>query len=72
MMQPIPGLATLHTALQIEYQSPPGLVAVLGVSDFVVFDVPNKPLMLLDTGFLSATGQLERPLDVDNAPPGDD
>ena len=67
MMQPIPGLATLHTALQVEYQSPPGLVAVLGVSDFAVFDVPNKPLMLLDTGFLSATGQLERPLDVDNA-----
>ena len=51
MMQPIPGLATLHTALRIEYQSPPGLVAVLGVSDFAVFDVPNKPLMLLDTGF---------------------
>ena len=34
---------------------------MLGVSDFVVFDVPNKPLMLLDTGFLSATGRAQRP-----------
>jgi len=66
-MQPISGLATLHTALQIEYQSPPGLIAVLGVSDFIVFDVPNTPLMLLDESSMSAGGALDRPFDPNSS-----
>ncbi len=65
LMEPLPGLATLHTALQIEYQSPPRLIAVLGISDFTVFDVANKPLMLLDTSSLTADGRLDRPFDPD-------
>ena len=67
LMQPISGLATLHTALQIEYQSPPGLIAVLGVSDFIVFDVPNTPLMLLDESSMSANGTLDRRFDPDSS-----
>jgi len=66
-MQAISGLATLHTALQIEYQSPPGLIAVLGVSDFTVFDVPETPLMLLDANSLNASGQLDRPFDPNSS-----
>ena len=67
LLQPISGLATLHTALQVEYQSPPGLIAVLGISDFVVFDVPDKPLMLFDANALSASGSLDRPFDPDSS-----
>lgn len=66
-MQAIQGLATLHTAVQVEYQAPPGLIAVVGVSDFIVFDVPNTPLMLLDTSSMSATGTLDRPFDPDSS-----
>ncbi len=65
-MQPLSGLATAHTALQLEYQSPPDLIVVVGVSDFWVPDVANQPLMLLDSGLIKA-GQLERPFDPTSA-----
>lgn len=66
-MKPLPGLATLHTALQIEYQSPPGLIAVLGISDFWVADVPKQPLMILDAGLRARDGSLERPFAASSA-----
>ncbi|MDE0881038.1 MAG: hypothetical protein OSB21_00430 [Myxococcota bacterium] len=66
-MKPLPGLATLHTALQVEYQSPPGLIAVLGISDFWVADVPKQPLMILDAGLTARDGSLERPFAASSA-----
>jgi hypothetical protein len=66
-MEPIRGLATAHTALQIEYQSPPDLIVVLGLSDLWVPDVANQPLMLLDAGLLQSDGTLKRPFDEGSA-----
>mgnify|MGYP001416881487 CR=1 FL=1 len=65
-MQPLSGLATAHTALQLEYQSPPDLIVVLGLSDFWVPDVANQPLMLLDAGLIKG-GRLARPFDETSA-----
>ena len=66
-MQSVSGLATLHTALQIEYQKAPDLIAVLGLSDLWVPDVAEQPLMLLDSGFISQNGGLKRPFDANSA-----
>ena len=61
-LAPISGLATLHTAAQVEYQRSQEFIMVLGLSDFWVPDVAAQPLMLLDSGFIGADGSLQRPL----------
>jgi hypothetical protein len=59
--------ATLYSVLQLEYQRAPSIVAMLQFSDFMVVDVANQPVFLLDAGLLDAEGNLDRPFHRDAA-----
>ncbi|MEC7751967.1 MAG: hypothetical protein VX405_10725 [Myxococcota bacterium] len=58
---------TLYSALQLEWQRNEANQIILMVTDFMVADVPETPLAFLDSAFLDATGQLNRPFDKNNA-----